>query len=74
MSAEPRTDAPKAPNAEVLADFLRRMRLGIEDGLDPKSAAQRAALDLPKSLRDAVERVSQRLRGEYHEDEWGFDE
>ena len=74
MSAEPQTDAPKAPNAEVLADFLRRMRLGIEDGLDPKSAAQRAALDLPKSLRDAVERLSQRLRGEYHEDEWGFDE
>ena len=28
----------------------------------------------PRPLRDAVERLSQRLRGEYHEDEWGFDE
>jgi 1-acyl-sn-glycerol-3-phosphate acyltransferase len=74
VSAEPRAEAARAPNAEALADFLRRMRLGIEDGLDPRSAAQRAALDLPKTLRDAVERVSERLRGEYHEDEWGFDE
>jgi 1-acyl-sn-glycerol-3-phosphate acyltransferase len=37
-------------------------------------AAQHAAGDLPRSLRDAIERASLRLRGEYHEDEWGFDE
>jgi 1-acyl-sn-glycerol-3-phosphate acyltransferase len=60
--------------AEVLADFLRGVRHGIDDGLDPLSAAQRAARGLPKSLRDAVEAIANRLRGEYHEDEWGFDE
>jgi 1-acyl-sn-glycerol-3-phosphate acyltransferase len=64
----------ESPNAEAVADFLRRMRLGIEDGLDPVTAAQRAVDELPKVLRDAVDRISRRLRGEYHEDEWGFDE
>jgi 1-acyl-sn-glycerol-3-phosphate acyltransferase len=29
---------------------------------------------LPKRLRDAIERMGRRLAGEYHEDEWGFDE
>ena len=69
-----RPDAPRAPNAEALADFLRRMRLGIEDGLDPGTPLSARRVELPKTLRDAVERLSQRLRGEYHEDEWGFDE
>jgi 1-acyl-sn-glycerol-3-phosphate acyltransferase len=64
----------EAPSAEAMADFLRRMRLGIEDGLDPMAAAQEAVGELPRSLRDAVDRISRRLRGEYHEDEWGFDE
>jgi 1-acyl-sn-glycerol-3-phosphate acyltransferase len=65
---------PALPAAESLADFLRRMRVGIEDGLDPLSAAQGAAGELPKTLRDVVERIALRLQGEYHEDEWGFDE
>ena len=30
--------------------------------------------DLPKALRDGIERMARRLRGDYHEDEWGFDE
>ena len=38
------------------------------------TAAEAASADLPKSLRDAIERMARRLRGEYHEDEWGFDE
>src|SRR4051794_348827 len=50
------------------------MRLGIEDGLDPVIAAQRAAGELPEALGNAVELVARRLRGDYHEDEWGFDE
>jgi 1-acyl-sn-glycerol-3-phosphate acyltransferase len=62
------------PAAEALADFLRRMRINVDDGLDPISAAQRAAGELPSSLRDVVERIALRLRGEYSEDEWGFDE
>jgi 1-acyl-sn-glycerol-3-phosphate acyltransferase len=50
------------------------MRLGIEDGLDPMSAAGRAADELPKRLADAVQLLARRLTGDYHEDEWGFDE
>ena len=37
-------------------------------------AAEAASADLPKSLRDAIERMARRMRGDYHEDEWGFDE
>jgi 1-acyl-sn-glycerol-3-phosphate acyltransferase len=74
VSSAPHTQVGAGPRAETLADFLRRMRLGIEDGLDPMLAAQRAAGDLPRALRDAIEGATQRLRGEYHEDAWGFDE
>ena len=38
------------------------------------AAAQTAAGGLPSRLRNAVEAGAARLRGEYHEDEWGFDE
>jgi 1-acyl-sn-glycerol-3-phosphate acyltransferase len=63
-----------APGPKAVADFLRRLRAGVEDGLDPLSAAERAAGGLPRSLRDAVDRMAHRMRGDYHEDEWGFDE
>jgi 1-acyl-sn-glycerol-3-phosphate acyltransferase len=56
------------------ADFVQRLRSGVDDGLDPVDAAQRAAGGLPKVLQDSVGRMAQRLAGEYHEDEWGFDE
>jgi len=56
------------------AEFLHRLRSGVDDGLDPMSAAQQAAGSLPKKLRDTVERMARRLAGDYHEDEWGFDE
>ena len=69
MSAQAPADSPQA-----VADFLRRMRVGIEDGLDPMSAANRAADELPQRLANVAELLSRRLRGEYHEDEWGFDE
>jgi 1-acyl-sn-glycerol-3-phosphate acyltransferase len=62
------------PGPEAVADFLRRVRLGVEDGLDPLSAAERAAGGLPDRLQGAIEVVGRRLRGDYHEDEWGFDE
>jgi 1-acyl-sn-glycerol-3-phosphate acyltransferase len=66
--------ASVVPTAEALADFLRRMRFGIDDGLDPMSAAHDAAGELPQRLREVVERIGSRLGGEYREDEWGFDE
>jgi 1-acyl-sn-glycerol-3-phosphate acyltransferase len=62
------------PAPEAIADFLRGMRVGVEAGLDPLSAAQRAAVGLPENLRDAIDVVARRMRGEYEEDEWGFDE
>ena len=62
------------PGPEVVADFLRVLRGGVESGLDPLSATQQAAEALPKQFRDALETVVHRMRGEYHEDEWGFDE
>jgi len=69
VNAQAQADSPQA-----VADFLRRMRVGIEDGLDPMSAANRAADELPQRLANVAQLVSRRLRGEYHEDEWGFDE
>ena len=59
---------------EAIADFLRTMRGGVEAGLDPLAAAQEAAGSLPGRLRSAIETVIRRLQGDYHEDEWGFDE
>ena len=59
---------------EAIADFLREVRSGVEGGLDPLAAAQAATRSLPEQLRSALDRLVHRLRGEYHEDEWGFDE
>jgi 1-acyl-sn-glycerol-3-phosphate acyltransferase len=64
-----RADAP-----EALADFLRELRQGVEGGMDPFAAAEAAATALPDRLRAALEVLSRRARGEYREDEWGFDE
>jgi 1-acyl-sn-glycerol-3-phosphate acyltransferase len=62
------------PGPEAIADFLRGVRVGVESGLDPLSAAQHAAVTLPANLRDAIDVVARRLSGEYEEDDWGFDE
>ena len=66
--------APQADTAEAIAGFLRGLGTGLGSGLDPATAAERAASGLPKRLRDSVERAARRMRGDYHEDEWGFDE
>jgi len=55
-------------------EFLRGLREGVEEGLGPLSAAQRAAGGMPDAFREALERTARRLRGDYAEDEWGFDE
>jgi 1-acyl-sn-glycerol-3-phosphate acyltransferase len=59
---------------EGAVEFLRRLRGGLDQGLGPLGAAERAADGLPRGLRQSVERMGRRLRGDYHEDEWGFDE
>jgi 1-acyl-sn-glycerol-3-phosphate acyltransferase len=75
MEATPHIEAEeRAAGPADLAAFLRRLRTGVEEGLDPVAAAERAATGLPRSVRDGVERMARRMRGDYHEDEWGFDE
>lgn len=59
---------------EIGVRFLRGVRTAVDGGLDPLSAAEAASAELPKPLRDGAERMARRLRGDYHEDEWGFDE
>ena len=66
--------APTPAGVEVAVRFLRRVREGVDRGLDPLGAAERAAVDLPRSLRDSLARMARRMEGDYHEDEWGFDE
>jgi 1-acyl-sn-glycerol-3-phosphate acyltransferase len=60
--------------AEAVADFLKRIRVGLEDGLDPLRAAEEASVTLPGRFGEALETIVRRLQGEYPEDEWGFDE
>jgi 1-acyl-sn-glycerol-3-phosphate acyltransferase len=64
--------ATETPDA--IADFLRGVRTGVESGLDPLTAAQRAANSLPDRLGGAVAAIGRRLQGDYSEDGWGFDE
>ena len=73
MSASAQADSSQA-TAQSVADFLRRVRTGIEGGLDPTTAANRAADELPQRLARSVQLLSRRVRGDYPEDEWGFDE
>jgi 1-acyl-sn-glycerol-3-phosphate acyltransferase len=74
MEAPRTAERDGSGGTEALVDFLRGLREGIEEGLGPLSAAQRAAADMPESFREALERAEHRLRGDYAEDEWGFDE
>jgi 1-acyl-sn-glycerol-3-phosphate acyltransferase len=72
------TERPRARVSETetdaLARFLREVRHGVEAGVDPVTAASGAVGSLPATLRDAIATIMRRLRGEYSEDEWGFDE
>jgi 1-acyl-sn-glycerol-3-phosphate acyltransferase len=54
--------------------FLRRLRAGLESGLELPAAVAAAAAALPREAREAVQGMADRLGGGYSEDEWGFDE
>jgi 1-acyl-sn-glycerol-3-phosphate acyltransferase len=54
--------------------FLRRLREGLEAGLELPEALARGAAGFPREVSQALERASRRLEGDYQEDEWGFDE
>jgi 1-acyl-sn-glycerol-3-phosphate acyltransferase len=54
--------------------FMRRLREGLDSGLELPEALARGAVALPREARDMLERVLSRLEGDVDEDEWGFDE
>jgi 1-acyl-sn-glycerol-3-phosphate acyltransferase len=54
--------------------FLRVLRSALESGAEMPVAVATAAGGLPRELREALGRASERLAGEYEEDEWGYDE
>ena len=54
--------------------FMRRLREGLDAGLDLPEAIARAVTALPRDARATVGRLLERMDGNYTEDEWGFDE
>jgi 1-acyl-sn-glycerol-3-phosphate acyltransferase len=63
-----------APDLDAILVFLRRLREGLDAGLELPEAVTRGATVLPRDARQTVQRVMRRLEGDYTEDEWGFDE
>jgi 1-acyl-sn-glycerol-3-phosphate acyltransferase len=60
--------------ADPAVGFLRRLREGLDAGLELPEAVSRGAAGLPGGARDALRRLARRLDGRYEEDDWGFDE
>jgi 1-acyl-sn-glycerol-3-phosphate acyltransferase len=54
--------------------FLRRLREGLDAGLELPDAFARGAAALPRDAREALRRAARRLEGDYPEDDWGYDE
>ncbi|TFG72976.1 MAG: acyltransferase family protein [Solirubrobacterales bacterium] len=74
MSGPTTEGRSRSATAAAGIEFLHGIRQGVEAGLDPLAAAEGAASALPRSLRQSLTRMAARLQGEYHEDDWGFDE
>jgi 1-acyl-sn-glycerol-3-phosphate acyltransferase len=53
---------------------MRRLREGLDAGLELPEALAGGAAALPREARDTLQRVLDRLDGDHDEDEWGFDE
>jgi len=60
--------------SEGALGFMRRLREGLDAGLELPDALTRGAAALPRDARETVQRAARRLEGDYPEDEWGFDE
>jgi 1-acyl-sn-glycerol-3-phosphate acyltransferase len=54
--------------------FMRRLREGLDSGLELPEALTRGAAALPRDARDTLQRLLDRLEGDSEDDEWGFDE
>ena len=61
-------------NQATAISFMRRLRTGLDSGLELPEAITRGAATLPRDARVTVERILERMDGDYSEDEWGFDE
>ncbi|MGH2978339.1 MAG: lysophospholipid acyltransferase family protein, partial [Solirubrobacterales bacterium] len=74
-SPEPPPRRPQAMPAPAGAfDLLRSLRSAAAHGADLPAALESAAGGLPESVREVAHRAARRMRGEYSQDEWGFDE
>jgi 1-acyl-sn-glycerol-3-phosphate acyltransferase len=62
------------PGLTAALAFMRRLREGLDAGLELPEALTSGAAALPREARETVQRVARRLEGDYAEDEWGFDE
>ncbi len=72
--AGPPPSRPEPEAARAALDFLSMLREATRHGSDLPAAVERAAGTLPGSAREIADRAARRLRGEYAQDEWGFDE
>lgn len=82
--AQARPDEPAAPRRErpppaagpppAGLDLLDSLRSAAALGADLPAALERVAGAAPESVRDVLDRAVRRLRGDYTQDEWGFDE
>jgi 1-acyl-sn-glycerol-3-phosphate acyltransferase len=54
--------------------FLRRLRAGLDTGLELPEAIAGGVVGLPSGARATLRRTARRLGGDYPEDEWGLDE
>jgi 1-acyl-sn-glycerol-3-phosphate acyltransferase len=61
-------------NTATAIAFMRRLRAGLDSGLELPEAITRGASALPRDARETLNRIVERLDGDYAEDEWGFDE
>jgi 1-acyl-sn-glycerol-3-phosphate acyltransferase len=61
-------------NSATAIAFMRRLRAGLDSGLELPEALSRGATALPRDARETLNRILDRLDGDYPEDEWGFDE
>jgi 1-acyl-sn-glycerol-3-phosphate acyltransferase len=64
----------ESPGLTAALAFMRRLREGLDAGLELPEALTSGAVALPREARETVQRVARRLEGDYPEDEWGFDE
>jgi 1-acyl-sn-glycerol-3-phosphate acyltransferase len=64
----------ESPSLKAAVAFMRRLREGLDAGLELPDAVRGGVRALPRDARETAQRVVRRLEGDYPEDEWGFDE